>query len=482
MMRSILIIVSLTLLCAFTFTYKNNVQTGNPDLVPLSLSSGDIKTVNGQSLIGSGNVSIGGLSTQHQVAHNWFMNYSSGIFGISQPTVSDVTGAQPTLVSGTNIKTLGGLSLLGSSDYGTLAVGYGGTGTGTAFTQDSVVYAGASGIYTQDANNFYYNPTGGPGSSPTLQIGPRASNPIDAEYEFYTATTGTNVAHFHNTGVQSSTGGAIISLNAVPIGAAIASGSRLGSFQFGGAQDTSQTLGVGAAMGSVATENWSSSAHGSTLDFKTIPNGSTTRTTSLTLNQDQSATFANTVNATTFVGAVTGAATSAATLTTPRTINGVSFNGSTNITVNAVDSTARALLAGSSSQSFSASALSVGSGGTTSPATVTLNGGSTTGYGPLITWQSAGTTIGYTGTYNSIFGSAGNDMTSYVASGLGYRWYVNAHSSTPDMQLDSSAILHVGGNNQWYWCNGTITGGNLCRGNACSGCVGTWTAINISSN
>ena len=36
---------------------------------------------------------------------------------------------QQTLVSGSNIKTLGGLSLLGSGDYGTLGVGYGGTGT-----------------------------------------------------------------------------------------------------------------------------------------------------------------------------------------------------------------------------------------------------------------------------------------------------------------------------------------------------------------
>lgn len=51
-----------------------------------------------------------------------------------------------------------------------------------------------------------------------------------------------------------------------------------------------------------------------------------------------SPTFTGTVTAPTFVGALTGnasTATSAATLTTPRNINGVSFNGSANITITA---------------------------------------------------------------------------------------------------------------------------------------------------
>lgn len=41
-------------------------------------------------------------------------------------------GLQATLVSGTNIKTVGGVSVLGSGDIGTLGVGYGGTGTTTS--------------------------------------------------------------------------------------------------------------------------------------------------------------------------------------------------------------------------------------------------------------------------------------------------------------------------------------------------------------
>ena len=40
---------------------------------------------------------------------------------------------------------------------GTLPVGNGGTGTATAFTLGSVIFAGASGVYTQDNANFFYD-------------------------------------------------------------------------------------------------------------------------------------------------------------------------------------------------------------------------------------------------------------------------------------------------------------------------------------
>lgn len=64
---------------------------------------------------------------------------------------------QAALVSGTNIKTVNGTTLLGSGDLGTIGVGYGGTGTSTAFTAGSVVFAGASGVYSQDNTNLFWN-------------------------------------------------------------------------------------------------------------------------------------------------------------------------------------------------------------------------------------------------------------------------------------------------------------------------------------
>lgn len=91
----------------------------------------------------------------------------------------------------------------------------------------------------------------------------------------------------------------------------------------GGASSMTVTAGTGASR---------------TLTFKTTTAGSAA-TTALTLAADQSATFANTVNATTFVGALTGNASTATALQTARNINGVAFDGTANITVTAAAGT-----------------------------------------------------------------------------------------------------------------------------------------------
>ena len=56
-------------------------------------------------------------------------------------------------VSGTNPITTSGTFTLG----GTLVVANGGTGTGTAFTAGSIVFAGASGVYSQDNANLFWD-------------------------------------------------------------------------------------------------------------------------------------------------------------------------------------------------------------------------------------------------------------------------------------------------------------------------------------
>ena len=94
------------------------------------VSGTSIKTVNGNSLLGSGDLVIsgGGGSTV------W-----GGITGTlsSQTDLNTaLSGKQATLVSGTNIKTVGGVSLLGSGD-----IAVGGTGTVT-----SVSVASANGF------------------------------------------------------------------------------------------------------------------------------------------------------------------------------------------------------------------------------------------------------------------------------------------------------------------------------------------------
>jgi hypothetical protein len=78
---------------------------------------------------------------------------------LSSTDWSTFNGKQAALVSGTNIKTVSGTSLLGSGDLGTIGVAYGGTGTATAFTAGSVVFAGTSGVYAQDNAQLFWDDT-----------------------------------------------------------------------------------------------------------------------------------------------------------------------------------------------------------------------------------------------------------------------------------------------------------------------------------
>jgi hypothetical protein len=127
-----------------------------------------------------------------------------------------------------------------------------------------------------------------------MEIGPRGSNPLDASYEFY-VTSGVT-AHFHNINpTQSITGGVTIGLMYVPTGSGVTSGNRIGSFEFGGSIDVSDDVGTGAAIRCYATQNYSGTTIGTKMVFQTVPNGSVTLATALTINQDQSAVFSGPV-------------------------------------------------------------------------------------------------------------------------------------------------------------------------------------------
>src|SRR3989344_4374782 len=58
-------------------------------------------------------------------------------------------------ITTTGVGSFGSLSLTTSA----LTVGNGGTGTGTAFTSGSIVFAGTSGVYNQDNANFFWDNT-----------------------------------------------------------------------------------------------------------------------------------------------------------------------------------------------------------------------------------------------------------------------------------------------------------------------------------
>jgi hypothetical protein len=109
---------------------------------------------------------------------------------------------------------------------------------------------------------------------------------------FHVESAATITALFDSTVASGASGGATVQL-ASDDGAALASGDRLGQFQFQGADDAAHTLGTGAAIRTIATETFSATGHGAKVEFLTVPNTSTTATLALTLGQDQTATFAD---------------------------------------------------------------------------------------------------------------------------------------------------------------------------------------------
>lgn len=80
-----------------------------------------IKTVNNQSLLGSGNLTVGGDTNVIETVkvNNTALPVSSKAVNIDlsgYATTSDLSNKQDTLVSGTNIKTINNQSLLGSGN------------------------------------------------------------------------------------------------------------------------------------------------------------------------------------------------------------------------------------------------------------------------------------------------------------------------------------------------------------------------------
>jgi len=156
-------------------------------------------------------------------------------------------------------------------------------------------------------------------------IGVNNSYPISALLDVHGNGNSTPQIQANNVGAQSSGGGAVIQTGADP-GAAMSSGSRLGGFQFFGANDAAHTLAVGAAINAFATQAWTGSAQGTQLKFNVTANNATTRTTALTIDQDLSATFAGNISAANLSGTNTGdvaiGAVAGSSSTTGATISG----------------------------------------------------------------------------------------------------------------------------------------------------------------
>lgn len=83
--------------------------------------------------------------------------YASGTTSIG--FVAPGTSGLPLLSQGSGSAPAYATLNLASAVTGTLPVGNGGTGTATSFTQGAVIFAGASGVYSQDPGKFFYDAT-----------------------------------------------------------------------------------------------------------------------------------------------------------------------------------------------------------------------------------------------------------------------------------------------------------------------------------
>lgn len=194
--------------------------------------------------------------------------------------------------SGTSLTASGGGAPNVSNATGTLPVANGGTGSTTAFTQGSVVFTGAAGVYTQDNANFFYDATNhrlGLGAvSPTniLSLGGQSAQTIWMERDVTAATAGQNLTLQAGGAVSAGTnlagGDAIIS-------SGISTGTGTSNIKFnifpagstGTADNAATTKAILATNGglSIGTATANAPANGAWIQGSTIIGGITPSTT-----------------------------------------------------------------------------------------------------------------------------------------------------------------------------------------------------------
>ena len=140
-----------------------NINTTNLVVEDKNIILGDVTTPSNTTADGGG-ITLKGLADK---TLNWVNSTSawtsSADFNLLTGKVYEINGTSvlsaTALGSGVTGSSLTSVGTIGTGVWQgtTVGVGYGGTGTSTAFTAGSVVFAGGSGVYTQDNANLFWD-------------------------------------------------------------------------------------------------------------------------------------------------------------------------------------------------------------------------------------------------------------------------------------------------------------------------------------
>lgn len=223
-------------------------------------------TVSGSPVTTSGTLTF---TKATQNANLVYAGPTSG--GAAAPTFRSLVSADvPTL----NQNTTG----TASNVTGVVAVANGGTGTSTAFTQGSIVFAGASGVYSQDNANFFWDDT-----NITLGIG---KTPTTSTFFDIQKSTASGVVRGILTGYGANQIGYRTRFARGTSGSPTAAQTD-DTLVFFNAQGYGATAFPAASTGSmniVAGQNFTDSAMGTYLRWFTTPSGSVTAAETMRLS------------------------------------------------------------------------------------------------------------------------------------------------------------------------------------------------------